>query len=293
MPRTIEQILVDDGIPNGIRLDVGGQTHHARARLSPSTITPGLIDHKEVDPSAIKYAFEEKREFAAATQDRMDRGTLAHLALLQPEKLTSHVAVWYGGKRAGAEWNEFEAENAKKLIIKRDDYDAVMASVAKLRFNKEINELLSDGDAEVEMLTKEGRIYCSGQVDFVSRDRCRIVDLKTTDAGISEKSLEYTIRDLRYREKMSAYARWYSRETGREVEQCWNLFLRLKEPVAIVANKFTTQALEWGWMRMQAALDAVDHCLDNGWPIYFKSDIADVAQWELDDDDTEAVTYGD
>lgn len=287
--RKIENVLIDDGIPSGIRLSVEGQVHHARNRLSPSTITAGLIDHREVDPSAIKLAFEERREFTAATQDRMDRGSLAHFALLQPEKLTSHVAVWYGGKRAGAEWNEFEAENAKKLIIKRDDYDSVMTSISKVRFNKEINELLSDGDAEVEMLTKEGRLHCMGQVDFVSRGRCRIVDIKTTDAGISDKSLEYTIRDLRYREKMAAYHVWYSRETGREVEQCWNLFLRLKEPVAIVAKKFTTQALEWGWSRMLSALKSVDDCLGNGWPIYFKSDIADVAQWELGDEEIEGI----
>ena len=289
MTRKIEDVLVDDGIASGIYADVDGTQHHARSRLSPSTITPGLVDHENIDPAAVKFAFEERREFTAATQDRMDRGSLAHFALLQPEKLVTHVAVWHGGKRAGAEWNEFEAENAKKLIVRRDDYDEVMKAVERLQIHKEVNELLSDGDAEVEMLTKEGRLHCSGQVDFVSRGRCRIVDLKTTDAGISDRSLEYTIRDLRYREKMSAYAVWYGRESGREVEQCWNLFIRLKEPVAIVAKKFTTQALEWGWSRMLETLNAVDRCLDEGWPIYFKSDIADVAQWELGDDEIEGI----
>lgn len=289
MDRKIEDVLKDDGVPNGIRLNVDGKEHHARNRLSPSSLAAGFLDHREIDPAAIKLTFEQRREFTAAAQDRLDRGSLAHFALLQPEKLASHVAVWCGGKRAGAEWNEFEAKHFRKLILKKEDYDSVMLAVSKLRFNKEINELLSDGEAEVEMLTKEGRLHCSGQVDFVSRGRCRIIDLKTTDAGISEKSLEYTIRDLHYREKMAAYAVWYARESGREVEQCWNLFLRLKEPVAIVAKKFTTQALEWGWSRMLAALKSVDECLANGWPIYFKSDIADVAPWELGDDEIEGI----
>ena len=288
--KKITDILVDDGVKSGVYLNIEAETHHGRNRMSPSRLASGLLDHREIDPSAIRMAYEGSLTFTAAQQDRMDRGTLAHLALLQPEKLVTHVAVWYGGKRAGAEWNEFEVENASKLIVKRDDYDFVMDAVKQFRFNKEINDLLSDGDTEVELVSKEGRIFVCGQVDFVKRGRVKIVDLKSTDAGLHDKALEYTTRDQHYREKMSCYWKWLQREQNVEVEQCWNVFLRLKPPVGIVARKFTTQALEWGWARMLAALQSVDECLDKGWPIYFRSDISDVAPFEMDEG--EEVTFG-
>jgi len=288
--RHISDILVDDGSANGVYFDVESKEHHARRRLSPSVLATGLLDHRVIDPAAIKFAFEEKREVTSAAQDRMDRGTLAHLALLQPEKLQTHVAVWKGERRAGQKWEEFEAENNGKLIVKQEDYLLVMSAVKQFRFNKEINDLLSDGDAEVEMLTKEGRLFCSGQVDFVTSDSSKIVDLKTTDAGLDDRSLEYTIRDFCYREKMSLYKRWIERERDVEVLQCFNVFLRLKPPVGIVVKKFTSQALDWGWSRMLAAMNELDKCLDSGFQIFFRSDIADVAEWEMEDIDMEALS---
>jgi hypothetical protein len=287
--RHISDVLVDDGVPNGVYSSVESADHHARRRLSPTVLSAGFVDHRDVDAAAIKYSFEQKREVSAQTQDRMDRGTLAHLALLQPEKLGTHVAVWKGERRSGGSWEEFRAENGGKLIVPQESYLMVMDAVRQFRFNKDINELLSDGEAEVEMLTKEGRIFCSGQVDFVKRDGSKIVDLKTTDSGLDEKALDYTTRDFHYREKMALYRRWYERECGVEVQQCWNVFLRLKPPVGIVARKFTSQSLDWGSSRMLAALMAVDECLDRGFPIFFRSSISDVAELEMDDIDMETL----
>ena len=284
--RSITDILVNDEMKSGIYLNVPTDTHHARRRMNPSSLTTGVLSHKEIDPCSIKQAFEEGFEFAAATQDRMDRGTLTGIMLTQPERLTKDVAIWTGGDRKGNAWKDFEVENSKKLIVREKDFNTVSEACRQFRFNKEVSELLSDIDVEVEILTKEGRIFCSGQVDIVKRGSLRkIVDLKTTDAGITEKSVERTIRDICYREKMAAYKKWYERESGEEVVACYNLFLKLTPPLAMRLVKFTTASLDWGYGRILAALQSVDECLTkDNWPIYSMSDVCDVAQWELDDE---------
>jgi len=124
---------------------------------------------------------------------------------------------------------------------------------------------------------------------------CRIIDLKTTDAGYGWHSTQGTIRDFHNREKMAAYKRWYERESGREVIGCYNLFLSMKKPYAIRIVKMTSIALEWGEMRLSYAIDRTRQCLEsNSWPMFVTSDHADVAEFEMPIDGEEVqIDFGD
>jgi hypothetical protein len=121
--------------------------------LNPSSISAGFVDHTEIDPAAIKYAFETQRSFTQAARDRMDRGTLMHMMLLQPERLGSDVAIWPAGKarRGGteskpSEWDEFNATFGHKLIICQEDYDIVSEAHQAIRFHPVLTELLTNLD---------------------------------------------------------------------------------------------------------------------------------------------------
>lgn len=288
--RNIQDVLIDDGL-RGIVKNVPTDEHHARRRMNPSSLCAGMLSHHEIDPALIRHAWSGHREFGAAAQDRMDRGTLAGILLMQPERLANEVAIWDGSQRRGAEWDSFEEENQSKLIVKRADFNTVAEACRQLRFRPEVGSLLNDIDVEVEILTQEGRIFCSGQVDAITRGKVRkIIDLKTTDAGIDEQAVRRTIRAMHYREKMAAYKTWYERESGEEVVACFNLFVKLTPPLAVHVVKFTTSALQWGYSRILAALESVDQCLTRDeWPIYSAEMIADVDEWELEDVELEAV----
>lgn len=256
--------------------------------LNPSSIVEGLVDHIEIDPNAIKWSFEnpDRKPVTAAAQDRMDRGTLAHMMLLEPDRLAKDVAIWEGEKRFGGEWNDFSSMAVDKLIIKSDDYDAVASACKVFRTNKRFNQIVTDLDAEVAMFSKEHSFCVKGLIDAVTNgDECSLIDLKTTEAGISYKSVETTMRNFRNREKMAAYKRWFERESGRTVAHCYNLFLSMIEPYAIRVVEMTTDAEEWGEERIVAALDSVQRCLDaNEWPLFVADDMAMVATFERDDE---------
>ncbi len=295
---SITRVITDTPLTEYVVNMPRGMYRH-RPGLNPSSLAAGLMDGGEVDPRAIRDAYEGvDKTRSAAAQDRMDRGTLAHLALLQPERLASDVAVWSGDTRRGAVWDAFQAENVGKLIIRSDDYASVMETVNAMRSQPIVSALLCDIVPEVAMFTRieshgltlQGR----GQVDAVNFADKVIVDIKTTEAGIDQRSCERTIRDMHYREKMAFYRNALAGLTGTDPEQwrCWNLFLSLGDRVGIRAMKFATDAMEFGTYRMNAAIDATASCLATGkWPMFAKSDIMSVAPWEMPDESEVDIDY--
>lgn len=269
--------------------------------INPSSLSAGLMSGWDVDPRSIKDAYEaDSNVRTGAAQDRMDRGTLAHLALLQPERLSKDVAVWNGGRRSGSVWAEFSDANKDRLIVPEDDYESVMATVNKLRSLPMVAEMLCDIEPEVAVFTGLNvggvTMQARGQLDAVRRSGIlRIVDLKTTEAGIDQDSCERTIRTLHYREKMSLYRDWIAAETGTSPEEwkCYNVFLSLGSRPGVRVVKFTSAALEWGRYRMEKALHSVAECLTaKSWPVFCKDDFMDVKPWEIENEPEEDIDYG-
>lgn len=264
--------------------------------INPSSLASGLIGVDDVDPCGIRLAWESPDDVprTAATQDRLDRGTLAHLMVLQPELLMDRVAVWRGGRRASNEWEQFNDENPNKLIITAKDYHEVATATNAMRALLPVSRLLVGIQAEVAMFGSEprrsgdGYLNVKGQVDAVNFQRHVIADLKTTEAGIDTRAVERTIRQFHYREKMACYVRWLAAATGTDLEawQCYNVFMSLTPPYGVVVVRFSTMSLEWGAARMQQAIEAVDKCLSvNEWPMYCREIFASVEPWEMDDGD--------
>lgn len=295
--KRIEDITVKSH-GRGVVSDKPRVAYDAVAHLNPSSIAEGIMGDDEVDPNAIKHIFENPRgrPKTADAQDRLDRGTLCHIMLLQPERLAKDVAVWTGGTRRGAAWDDFSSASVGKLVIREQDYDDVSEAVKVFQFDPKLREMLTDLDAEVAMFSMEHSFYTKGLVDAVQRPYenyegkriRRIIDLKTTEAGFSRRDIEHTERRFKYREKMSAYRRWYAREAEQDFDdlKCFNIWLNMNKPYGIRIREFTTEAIEWSEKRVVAALDAVQRQLDaKSWPLFVASDMVMVQNWEKSDDE--------
>lgn len=293
--------IITDNPRRELVANIPRSEYRKMAGLNPSSLASGLMSDWDVDPRSIRDAYEGVELVrTAATQDRMDRGSLAHLALLQPERLVSDLAVWHGGRRSGLDWHKFEDENKDRLVVTAADFSSTMESVNKLRSVPIVAELLCDIEPEVAVfsgLNIDGlTIQVRGQVDAVRRaDILRIVDIKTTEAGIDQKSCERTATQFYYREKMAMYRDWVAAETQTDPEEwrCYNLFLSLGDRPGVRAMQFTTASLEWGRYRMQKALASVAECLrSKAWPVFAKSDFIDVKPWEIENEPDEEIDYG-
>lgn len=271
--------------------------------INPSSLASGLIGVDDVDPCAIKLAWENPDSTArtAAAQDRLDRGTLAHLMVLQPELIMDRVAIWRGGRRSSNEWEQFQEENSGKLIMTARDYHEVATATNLMRTQPEVASLLVGISCEVAMRGGEqcrhmdGYLNVKGQVDAVNFASRTIVDLKTTEAGVDRRSVERTIRQFHYREKMACYRRWLAAgtETDAEAWKCYNVFMSLTPPYGVVIAKFTTMALDWGQERMLNAMASLESCLQsNVWPMFLREMFVAVEVWEMDDGDNGDLDYG-
>jgi len=265
------------------------KTYKGRRAINPSSLAAGLRDYLQVDVRAIRNALHgTQSEPSAQAQDRMDRGSVVHMALLQPERLGTDIAVWNGKVRKGAEWDAFEHDNAGKLIMRQSDYELAMSVANDVRYHEMCVNQLRDCKPEVAMFTTEDGVDVRGQVDSVSIKRRVIVDIKTTDSGVSDRDCESTIRRFHYREKMSLYRRWISRitETDPYSWKCFDLFISMDAASpAINLVRISEDALQWGEARMINALQCYQAAVAaNEFPIMATESCVSVAAWEMSEE---------
>jgi hypothetical protein len=283
---------------NGQLCQLKWSEYRGEKGLNPSSIADGLIGENEVDVRAIHNAMTGlRKEPSAASQDRMDRGSLVHMALLQPERLATDVKIWNGAKRAGAEWEAFNADvKPGQLLMRQKDFDHAMSIANTLKNHHYVGNFLNGCEAEVAMFCRDGGISCRGQVDAVDLKNKRIIDVKTTDAGIGPDTVNRTIRSLHYREKMALYRRWIAHITGTYTSEwrCWNLFLCMdQDSPGIRRVLITSDALEWGEIRMVNAISKYAAAVKAGeFPVYAVDDFADVKPWEIQGQELEGFEDG-
>jgi len=300
--KDIKAILTTEPTPASMVPFTTRDSYISEPGINPSSLASGLVGFADVNPLAIKKAWEspDNVERTAAQQDRLDRGTVAHLMVLQPELLMDRVAVWRGGRRGTNDYVDFRGENAGKILLTSSDWNRVATATNAMRSLPEVAELVNGCEFEVALIgdhkcqATDGHMRLKGQVDGINVAARTIIDIKTTEAGIDERSVSNTIRNMRYREKMAMYRRLAAMATGIETQawKCFNIFMSLQEPYGVVVVKFTTDAMDWGWSRMQSAIASVDGCLAaNMWPMYCREMFMGVEMWECDENDEE-VTFG-
>lgn len=320
--------------PTGKLCQLDWKTYRCERGINPSSLAEGLRGLMEVDVRAIHAAMTgTRKDPAQASQDRMDRGSLLHLALLQPERLATDVAVWRGWEidpetieavnslyvprkfgqkkiadhlrldeqtvaavlsgstssttRNGFRWEKFEQENAGKLILRGDDFDRTMSIYNELKNHPMCGGVLAGCDTEVAMMLEDCGEYCRGQVDAVDLQRRRIIDVKTTDAGVSQDECERTIRSKHYREKMALYRRWIAAITGTRTDswKCWNLFISMDETCPAIRLVTLDATLEWGEEVMVDALKKYSAARKaNTFPIHAEESYVLVRPYEIKQD---------
>lgn len=282
--------------PHGKLCQLDWKTYKGMPAINPSSLAAGLRGHNDVDVRAIHAAMTgERKEPAQASQDRMDRGSLLHLALLQPERLATDVAVWRGKIRKGAEWDAFEHDNNGKLILRGEDFDRVMAVYNEVKNHPMCGGKLAGCAAEVAMILEDCGQQCRGQVDAIHFEKRMIIDVKTTDATISQDSCERTIRSLHYREKMALYRRWIAKitQTNPDSWRCYNLFIGMDETnPAIALVLLTEDGLEWGEAAMVNALQAYSVAKKSGkFPIFAMDYFVKLRPWECGEDEEVEIEF--
>ena len=112
--------------------------------------------------------------------DAMQFGTLVHAAILEPSSFAAGLAIWTGGRRAGKEWEQFNDDNAGKMIVRPDELNSLMQLSAAVHAKPLAHRLIAESEHEV-VIQWESPAYgkAKARLDGLLKDGT-FFDFKTT-----------------------------------------------------------------------------------------------------------------
>jgi exodeoxyribonuclease VIII len=220
---------------------------------------------------AAHMAGETKREPSKA----MMLGTMAHLAVLEPQQLDTAFVEKPEGKEGDfrtKEGKEWKAKMGTTPILDADEARAVRGIRDSIAANKAAKELLSETQSEVALFAEHrSGLWIKGRVDalkVVDDMESVIVDVKTTSAGADYNTFSRQAASLNYH----VSAAWYSHLAGLNglpPARFYWVAVEVAPPYAVAVYEIHPDALDLGVGLMNDALGLIAQCEDDGvWPGY-------------------------
>lgn len=191
-------------------------------------------------------------------------GTLGHMALLEPDKYHSTVAVFDGDKRTKA-WQEFKADNEGKTIIGLDDHIAATSMAASVRGHKGASKYFDGARFEIPVFWfHRFGIECKSKPDWVTDDV--LIDPKTTGRKINPRAFGYQAADMFYFAQMAFYHDAMKAVDGRD-RKVILLAIEQNRPYDVVPYVLSDDDLSAGRAKYESWLSTLLMCQEaNYWP---------------------------
>jgi hypothetical protein len=226
------------------------------------------LDLPGISATAIKAGATSMRHMRLAVLSRqeptqaMQWGSLVHLAVLEPARLATDVAVWTGGRKFGGQWMEFLELAGERLIVTEAELDKLTEISGAVRRHSEAAKLLSGCEYErTVQWTGEGYGPAKARLDALGTDR--VVDVKTT-ARIA--SAERTAWNLGYHLQLG----WYLEGAATVHPGCkdgYLIFVEAGQPFDVLCLKAGYDVLEKGQVEARRIATEYRRCEEaNDWP---------------------------
>lgn len=215
-------------------------------------------------------------------------GRMFHKAILEPDKFKKEYISASGLGKLDlrkavdkARLQEFKDQNPDKTIITKEDYDTLLGMQEAVYSHPYIDNLLSDGQAEISYFWKEREtgVLCKARFDYLNPRLDLLLDPKTTeDASDFAKSAaqwNYHIQNAFYIDAVRNFA---------DIRTVM-IFIVVEKPIphGVRLIKLSPDDIETGREVYKRCLRRFAECLStNSWPNY-KYDITEVElpRWKL------------
>ncbi|EIP9220997.1 PD-(D/E)XK nuclease-like domain-containing protein [Salmonella enterica] len=219
----------------------------------------------------------------------MKRGTATHVAILQPNEFENLVVCGLDVDRRSKEnkekWAAFEAENADKTIITKDQWENILPLRDYVWKHPEASRLLTNiiaeqsifgmmdvPDGEGGLVTDENgevqRALVKCQPDAVARDFSYLLDLKSTDDA-NQMVFGRKAGNYRYPVQPAWYSAVMDCALGRSPEVACFLVFEPEPPYAIAIYYVEPVDMLTGWQAAQRDFAMIErHRRLNWWPDY-------------------------
>lgn len=200
---------------------------------------------------------------AALLEDQEDpteaenKGTTTHAILFN----TQTVVVYPGARRAGKEWEAFEAEHDGCRIVLKSEYELAARMSDSVRRHPVARQFLEGTQHEqTRLFNLDGRL-CRATPDIV-REGHFIADLKTGRSA-NPRRFRYNARDYYYDASMA----WYRRSAN--ASDAFIICVEKTKPYPVTVFKLNARTLAQGDAYNAEAFARFRACEESGvWPEY-------------------------
>ena len=201
-------------------------------------VTNSMLSLLNKSPQHLQRMLKGHKEESPA----LSFGKAFHTVVLEPEKVSTDIAVFEGKSRRGKVWEEFKADNESNTIITEPEYNKILKMRRSLCTPEMSYEFIENSIHEVVNVWKgTGGVDCKGKVDCVYdvNGMKILIDVKTTQDSSPEAF------------KRSAYKYGYHRQAafyldGMDADEFWFAVVEKEAPYRTGLYKASDEFLNNG-----------------------------------------------
>jgi hypothetical protein len=255
----------------GVHHNVLNEDYHAAHGVSKSGLDQIARSPKHY---FARYLVENRPQFEPTPA--MIAGTIAHTAVLEPEKFDQQYQVGPDAAKTTKAWKEFEASLPPGMIgIKPEQRATAMAQRESVLQLPDVKEAFANGRAEVSAWWEdpETGVLCKCRPDFVHEcdGGVVLVDLKTT-VNAAPQEFARSVARYRYHVQAAYYSDGFKLASGQDVLGFVFVCVESDYPYAASALMLDEESFEFGRREYRRNLNTYAACVERGeWPGYSTS----------------------
>jgi hypothetical protein len=226
-------------------------------------------------PAIYRHNSPFNPDFAPETKKEFDLGVAAHLAILEPHRMSERIVVvdadsW---RRKSAQEQRESAYAGGLVPLLPQDLEIVENMAAAAGANPWVADLLDGCETEVSYFWSSAGVDCKARADLVTRDRAVLADVKTMHSANP-----LAIQRAAYEHGWFLRSAWYMDGweivTGGRALDYWYVVIDRAPPHVITPCRLDTRAVEWGRAMNRRALGLFRRCMrEQDWPGYCREPI--------------------
>ena len=200
-------------------------------------------------------------------------GTAVHTAVLEPDKYDQSIIIApqvdKRTKAGKAKWASFQKKAKGKIILNKDDANAIEGIKESVYNNMTAYDLLLEGNPEQSIFFKDPvhNFLCKVRPDWYTNNK-EVVDIKTCiDAGYD--AFSRAIANYKYHWQAHLYLSGMTEVTGIEHNKFIFIAIEKEPPYAVAVYEATKDMLSTAQKQITPILNVYAECLKlNVWPGY-------------------------
>lgn len=231
----------------------------SQSKLNVFNVSPYHYYRQFVKPGA------PSKKASAAFQ----KGTLIHLAVLEPDRFMETVVMGPGENKALKEWKDFAIAHDGLTVAKPSEFRMVTEIARQIRENDIAYEMISGAKKEVSLSwhDDETGLLCRGRLDAFNRTQLIIPDIKTT-ADASPAKFFRSVGDYRYHVQAAFYSDGVRKILGGDPVFTW-ITIETAWPYIVQVYEVPEYMIEIGRAEYRTNLRRLKRCIETDiWPGY-------------------------